>query len=457
MKIGIEDGKLRETLNTVCRMVRDAGGRALLVGGCVRDSLLGLAVKDLDIEVYGIEPEKLKDLLAGKFRIDCVGEAFAVIKIHGANCDIAIPRRESKTGLGHKGFEVMSDPSMTTEEAAARRECTINAMAFDPLTDELFDYFGGQKDLEARVLRHTTGSFVEDPLRVLRAMQFIARFELAVAPETLELCRTIEPEGLAPERIFEEWKKLILQGVRPSLGLEFLRDTGWLKYYPELEALCGCEQEPEWHPEGDAWEHTLICMDAFARDRIGDEYEDLVVGFAVLCHDLGKPATTKFERGRTRSIGHSKAGEEPTVVFMKRMTNQRSLIRDVVPLVIDHMRPNELYKDQVGDSAIRRLACRVGRIDRLVRVARADVMGSNPGEYDGFPAGKWLLDRARELEVQDSAPKPIVLGRHLMELGLEPGPGFKPILDACYEAQLNGEISDLDQGIALAKKIANAE
>lgn len=453
MDINIDDMRLAKALEIISRSVNSAGGRALLVGGCVRDSILDIPVKDIDIEVYGIEAEKLKALLSENFSIDCVGEAFAVIKLKGLACDISIPRRESKAGLGHKGFDVMSDPYMSTEEAAERRECTINAIAYDPLTGELIDHFNGVKDLEARIYRHTSAKFIEDPLRVLRAMQFISRFQLSVDPATMALCRSVEPEGLASERIFEEWKKLILQSRRPSLGLQFLEDCGWIKYYPELEDMVGCIQDAEWHPEGCAWQHTLICMDAFANERIGDAYEDMVVGFAVLCHDLGKPATTQLERGRIRSIGHSKAGERPTINFMRRMTNQEDLIRDIVTLVIDHLRPNELFKDQAGDSAIRRLACRVKRIDRLVRVAKADVKGSNPEEYDGFPAGAWLLERAKELEVRDSAPRPIVMGRHLLDLGLRPGPEFTPILNACYEAQIDGEVSTLEEGICFTRKL----
>ncbi len=451
VNIDIHDSDLKDALTTICQSARKAGGRALLVGGCVRDSILRMPVKDLDIEVYGIAAEKLKSLLSENFSIDCVGEAFAVIKIKGLACDVSIPRRESKAGLGHKGFDIMSDPTMSTEEAAVRRECTINAMAFDPLTEELIDHCGGVKDLDARLYRHTSEKFVEDPLRVLRAMQFVARFGLTVDSETLALCQSMQPEGLARERIFEEWKKLILLGGTPSLGLQFLKDCEWIKYYPELESLIDCEQEPEWHPEGDVWQHTLLCMDAFARDRIGDTHEDIIVGFAVLCHDLGKPATTEFVRGRTRSIGHSKAGEKPTVNFMERMTNQQDLLKDIIPLVVDHLRPNELFNDRAGDSAIRRLAYRVKRIDRLVRVARADTQGSNPEQYDGFPAGDWLMERAKELEVRDSAPKPLVLGRHLIELGLKPSPEFTPILAACYEAQIDGKISDLEEGLSFAR------
>jgi len=449
----IEDATLRRALESICESVRAARGHALMVGGCVRDTVLGLSTKDLDIEVYGLAHQRLLEILAGLFVIELVGEAFGVIKIHGLPIDVSIPRRESKAGLGHKGFETLSDPWMTFAEAASRRDFTMNAMAFNPVTEEFLDPFGGVLDLQARVLRHTSEKFAEDPLRVLRGMQFCARFDLEAAPETVALCRTIEPEGLAQERIFEEWRKLILRGVRPSRGLKFLRDSAWIRYFPELEALIGCEQEPDWHPEGDVWIHTLHCMDAFAQERIGDDQEDLIVGLAVLCHDFGKPATTKFENGRLRAKGHPEAGVPPMRSFLARMTNQEDLAESVVPLVVAHLRPKELFDARAADGAVRRLARHVGRIDRLVRVARADQTGRPPMRFDGFPAGKWLLERARALGVEETTPKPIVFGRHLIQLGLAPGRHFGPILTACYEGQIEGEFSTVEGGMEYAKRV----
>lgn len=451
--VKIADPATRGCLDEVVARIARAGGRAVLVGGCVRDALLGLEAKDLDVEVYGLVPDKLTAVLGEAFRIGLVGAAFGVIKIHGLPIDVSIPRRESKAGLGHKGFEVLSDPAMTPREAASRRDFTINAMALDLQTGQLIDPYHGRRDLEAKILRHTSEKFIEDPLRVLRAMQFAARFDLEVASETVTLCRTIEPEGLACERVFDEWCKLIRRGARPSRGLAFLRDCGWIRYYPEIEALVGCEQEKDWHPEGDVWVHTLHCLDAFARERTGDPDEDLIVGLAVLCHDLGKPATTKFEDGRIRSHGHEAAGEAPTRSFLGRMTNSLELVEAVIPLVVAHLRPQELYEANASHSAVRRLALRVKRIDRLVRVARADQMGRPPRVFDGFPAGDWLLEKARSIQVESNAPKPLVMGRHLVEMGLSPGPSFRPILDACFEAQLDGQFTSLEVGLEFARRL----
>lgn len=448
----IADEQSCRALKTILQMVKAGGGRAVLVGGCVRDLLLGGQPKDLDVEVYGIQPAQLVAMLQTRFRVDLVGESFGVLKLHGLPIDVAIPRRESKSGLGHKAFEVQSDPAMSLRDAAARRDFTINSMALDLETGELIDPWGGENDLRQRILRHTSPAFSEDPLRVLRAMQFAARFDFDVAPETVALCRRIHPEGLPRERVFDEWKKLILKGAKPSRGLGFLRDCGWVRHYPELAALIGCEQEPDWHPEGDVWVHTLHCMDGFAAERNGDDIEDLIVGFAVLCHDLGKPATTVFEDGRIRSPGHDIAGEAPTRSFLERLTNQAEIVEQVVPLVLYHMRPAELFDAGAGDNAVRRLAARVGRIDRLVRVARADQRGRPPRRFTGFPAGDWLLDRARAHQIESMAPKPIVMGRHLIELGLEPGKHFRELLDKAYQAQLDAHFTELEGGLAFIRE-----
>lgn len=440
-----------EAVREVARLAKESGGRALLVGGCVRDALLGKPAKDFDIEVYGISPDALQRILARSFRLDLVGASFGVVKLHGHDIDVAIPRRETKLGLGHKAFSMEYDPSLSVAEAAARRDFTVNAIYRDPLTDEIVDPWNGRADLSARILRHVSDHFREDPLRVLRGMQFVARFGLRPAPETIAICREMTPEGLPSERLFEEWSKLLTKGVEISAGLEFLREVGWVKYYPELAALIGCEQAPEWHPEGDVWNHTLFCLDAFARHRKGED-DDLIVGLAVLCHDFGKPATTFYDKRvkRLRSLGHDDAGVKPTLSFLRRLTNEERILREVPPLVRCHMRPFALWKSHAGESAIRRLAAEVVRIDRLIKVAAADDEGRPPFPSD--PADiKWLADEAQRLKVADAAPAPIVRGRDLIALGLKPGVEFGRILKDCYEAQLDGAFSDLEGGVAYAR------
>jgi tRNA nucleotidyltransferase (CCA-adding enzyme) len=447
----------RAACEQVAKLLQAAGGHALLVGGCVRDGLLGIPAKDVDMEVYGLSAEEVERTLKKHFRLDTVGRAFGVFIVKGHEIDIALPRRESKTGPKHTDFVVEGDPCMSPEDAAARRDFTINAISFDPLSGQLLDPYDGVTDLHARRLRHVSAAFSEDPLRVLRGMQFIARFDLEAAPETIALCRKLSPEHLPAERLWEEWKKLLLKGLHVSKGLHFLQACEWLPYFPELEALVGCEQDPQWHPEGDVWVHTCHCLDTFARHRIGDQWEDLIVGLAVVCHDMGKPTTSYTdENGRIRSPRHDIEGVPFARSFLNRLTRQKKILEEVLPLVEQHMRPLALYRDGAGDSAIRRLAARVKRVDRLTRVAFADKGGRPPIEIDDFPEGAWLLKKAAELAVQDSAPKPIMLGRHLVELGVKPGPQFGKILDRCYDAQLEGEFTDSESGRIYLKSIVES-
>ena len=434
----------------IAELLKAAGGRALLVGGCVRDGLLEIPAKDVDMEVYGLSADDVERTLKKSFRLDTVGRAFGVFIIKGYDIDLALPRRESKTGPKHTDFVVEGDPTMSPREAASRRDFTINAISVDPLTDELLDPYDGVTDLKARRLCHVSDAFSEDPLRVLRGMQFVARFDLEAAAETIELCR-----ALTPERLWEEWKKLILKGAQPSKGLLFLQACDWLRFFPELEALVGCEQEPEWHPEGDVWTHTYHCLDAYALHRIGDQWEDLIVGLAVLCHDMGKPVSSFVDEktGRIRSPRHDIEGVPIARAFLERLTRQKKIFEEVLPLVEQHMRPLTLYRDGAGDTAIRRLAARVKRVDRLTRVAFADKSGRPPIVVDDFPEGEWLLKKATELAIEDSAPKPLMLGRHLVELGIKPGPQFGKMLDRCYEAQMEGEFTDIESGRIYLKSI----
>lgn len=451
VRFRIDDPTLAQSLRRIEQAVRRAGGRTWLVGGSVRDLVLGQQPRDLDIEVCGLHPGQLHSLLEQHFPTQFVGKTFGVFKLAGLPVDISIPSRLLADPESVPGLLRQADPGMPIDEALARRDFTINAMAWDPDTLELRDPYGGRADLDDRVLRHVSDRFGEDPLRVLRGMQLAARFELTPAPETIDLFTRLSQEGQPSERLWEEWKKLLLQGVRPSIGLALLRDCGWLRFYPELAALQGCPQDPLWHPEGDVWIHTLHRLDWFAGERSGDPADDLLVGLGVLCHDFGKPSATRTDGGSITSRGHEQEGEAPTRRFLARLTNQAPLIDDVVSLVLYHLRPRALYDAQASDSAVRRLARQVRRIDLLARVARADHAGRPPKPFDGFPAGEWLLERANRLNVEAQAPAPLVMGRHLLDLGVPPGPDMGRLLDDCYEAQLDGIFATLDEGLAYAR------
>jgi len=440
--------------------VREAGGRALLVGGGVRDDLLGRPSKDLDVEVFGVPSERLRTLLERFGRVDTVGESFTVYKVGGV--DVSLPRRESKTGRGHKAFLVEGDPAMPIEEAARRRDFTINAISRDPLTGEIIDPFGGQKDLAARVLRAVDAhTFADDSLRVLRALQFAARFDLTLDEDTRALCRSIALDDLPAERIWGEIEKLLLQAPRPSVGLALALDLGVIdRLFPELKALVNCPQEPEWHPEGDVWVHTLLVVDE-ARARIDnlDRGRAAAVMLGAVCHDLGKPSTTQLIDGRIRSLGHEEAGVGPAIAVLDRL-NVHSLdgfdVRaTVLGIVAHHLKPGAFYKSAspVGDGAFRRLAQKVD-LELLALVATADCLGRT-GPFD-CSAMTWFVDRARSLGVEHAPPAPIVMGRHLLELGVTPGPAMGALLKQIYERQLDGEIRTLDEGLAAARALIQA-
>jgi len=449
--------------------IRDAGGRALLVGGCVRDTLMGLEPKDWDLEVYGIDPASLRALLDQFGPVNVVGEAFTVYKL-GLALDVSLPRRERKSGRGHRAFVIEGDPSMTIEEATRRRDFTINAILEDPLTGEIIDPFGGQDDIKRKVLKAVSAeTFSEDSLRVLRAAQLAARFEFDIDEETVALCRAIDLTDLPAERIWREVEKLLLSARRPSLGLEWLRKLGAVdQLFPEIASLIDVPQDPEWHPEGDVFVHTKLVADR-ARELIEDlpYAKQVTVMLASLAHDFGKPATTEFVDGRLRSRGHEEAGVGPTKDFLDRLKihtlDGYDVRTQVIALVRDHLKPGEFFKkqDQVGDGAFRRLA-RKCELDLLYRVARADSLGRNdetvPREkWYTAEAQEWFIQRARELAVEKQPPTPILLGRHLLEMGLEPGPRMGEITKAIYEMQLDGRVRSLEDAKTFAKKMLSAD
>jgi len=453
------------TVSDIARAARARNGRALVVGGWVRDRLLGVDTrnepKDLDVEIFGVPAADLPALLAPFGRVEPVGQSFPVYKI--GTIDIGLPRRESKSGRGHKGFVVEGDPSMSIDEAARRRDFTINAISWDPLTDEYLDPRGGRDDLRRRVLRAVDPqTFADDSLRVLRAVQFAARFELTLDADTAALCRVIRLDDLPAERIWGEVEKLLLRARRPSIGFALALELGVIdQLFPEMKALVRCEQEPEWHPEGDVWVHTLMVIDE-ARQRIDDlsRADQLIVMLAAVAHDFGKPATTATIDGRIRSLNHEEEGVAPTAAFLDRLNihtiDGTDVRAQVLGLVAHHLKPGMLYKvrHELTDGAFRRLAQKAN-LELLARLAKSDCLGRT-GHFD-CSAMDWFLEKARELGVDRSPPKPLLLGRHLLDLGMTPGPEMGALLKQIYERQLDGEITTTEEGITLASQILRSQ
>ena len=440
------------------------GARVFLVGGAVRDSLLGKAVKDYDLEVFGLSGEALLAALRTIARVEPAGDSFPVLKVAGlpgvtGQIDVALPRRDSKKGPGHRGIAANPDPMMSIQEAARRRDFTINAMMFDLGTGVIEDPFGGEADLRARTLRVVDPeAFGDDPLRALRAAQFAARFDLSVDEKTARLCASMPLDELPADRIFGEIEKALLQARRPSIAFRLLFEWDQLRTIaPELMPLSETPQDPEWHPEGDVWTHTLLALDE-ARRLIDDldPPRALAVMLGTLCHDLGKPATTRMEEGRIRSRGHEEAGVEPTLALLDRWnvhSRDSFPLRDqVVALVKDHLKPGALYqaRDEVSAGAIRRLARRV-EADLLYRVARADCLGRT----GIFPpvAMEWFIEEVRKLSVERSGPVPLLQGRDILALGASPSPLVGSVLAEVYEQQLDSRVQTREEALVVARRL----
>ena len=436
--------------------IETLGSQALIVGGFVRDEVLGrlghenIKSKDIDLEVYGLEFDKLYELLKRFGPVEVVGESFGVLKIK--NLDVSIPRRDSKIGHGHRDFKIVGDPYMTIKEAARRRDFTFNALSMDPMTGQIIDYYGGVEDLAANLIRATDEKFfADDPLRVLRAAQFAGRFNLRVEEKTKKICQSMELKGLSAERIGEEWKKLLLKSIKPSLGLNTAKELKIIeKLHPEINAIFDVPQDPEWHPEGDVWAHTCMVVDAasqISQENNLSEDKKFVLLLSALLHDLGKATTTEIRSdGHIISHGHAEAGIKPARRFMTSIKVVESTIKKVLPLIKEHLYPT--INQEAGESAVRRLSVRLApaTIQELVWLAEADHRGREI-EFDGFPQGKRLINKAEQLKVKESKPEPILRGHgdELIKQGMIPGPVFGHILNYVYEMQLEGKVKNLRQ------------
>jgi len=443
-----------QTVMNVAIEIDENGGKAFLVGGSVRDMMLGKKpTKDLDIEVYGMQPDQIQGIVEKYGTVMDVGKSFGVLKYYDGKLEIdfSLPRKDSKVGEGHRGFAVGTDPFMDIKEAARRRDFTINAMMYDPITEVLIDPFHGLADLEKSVLRVVDkNTFTEDPLRVMRGIQFIARFDLAVDMKSFLLMQKAVPslEELPKERIQEEWKKLLLKSLKPSLGLKTMLDLGIIeRYYHELFKLSETEQDSLWHPEGNVWVHTLQCLNAgsqIIRREPMRIREAFVIMLSILCHDLGKPATSIKTGDRISTPDHEAAGEEPTREFLSHIGADNDTKEKVISLVKNHLAPFSLSKaefqkgEKITDGAIRRLAQRLypATIYDLTLVAEADYLGKGTRLHDhdkDFKSGAWLIERSQALNVDRDKPENVIEGKDLIALGFTPDPVFGRIIQTANQ------------------------
>jgi tRNA nucleotidyltransferase (CCA-adding enzyme) len=461
-------------LEKIAIEVRSRGGNMFFVGGYVRDAFTGKENKDIDVEVYALRPSVLKEVLSQFGTVDEVGASFGVYMIHGLSIDFSLPRREvqgkmieeereiilskeaeprTKAELerlypdfkivvdesqlfGHKDFMVVPDGFMSMQEASMRRDFTMNALMKHVITGKVYDFWNGQQDIENKIVRHINDkTFIEDPLRVLRACQFASRFDFEIHPDTINLCQSINLSTLAKERIYSEVEKALMKSERPSIAMEYWSLLGVTeKLFPELHALISCEQDPTHHAEGTVWNHTKLVIDVASevKEKASNPTHFM---FGSLCHDMGKAITTQIANGRITSHAHDVLGVKVAESFMNRMTTDKKLIESVKHLTKNHMRLLSLYP-KGSDKAIRKLSLDTN-IQDMRLFAEADYRGRGQVERDFTPISNWFEERIKEAGA-DKEIIPVVTGKDLIERGMKPGKDFGLILKQAMDYQLEG-------------------
>lgn len=422
---------------SIAEAVAAEGGRVYYVGGFVRDGLMGVECKDIDVEVYGVTPARLRTLLSELGEVYERGASFGVLGLRHSDIDVAMPRTESRTGARHTDFDVSVDPFLPPERACRRRDFTINAMLQDVLSGGVLDFYGGRRDLERRVIRCVCPeTFVEDALRVFRAAQFAARLDARIDGDTRELCASMDVRALSMERVLAETEKALLKAARPSIYFRELRAMDHLKeFYPEVEAAIGVLQNPRYHPEGDVFEHTMLVLDAAAALR-GRAENPLGFMLAALLHDLGKCVATQVqEDGRITAYGHEVLGLETVERQLRRITNNERLIRYVLNQTELHMRPNMLCAAQSRKKKTRQLFDLSVCPNDLILLSRADASGKLDEPYREETEA-WL--RARLEDYRARCELPMVSGQDLIDAGLRPGKEFSELLHRARMLHFSG-------------------
>ena len=436
----------------IAECVRSAGGHTYYVGGCVRDAILNRESKDIDLEIHGIRPEQLEEILRTLGEPVIMGSSFGIMGLRHYDLDIAMPRKDEKGSRGGKEFYDVVAPFVGTEKAARRRDLTMNALMQDVLTGEIVDHFGGVADLQNGVIRHVDdATFAEDPLRVLRAAQFAARFQFTVAEETVQLARKLDLSDIPRERIWGELEKALLKPERPSVFFRVLREMNQLEtWFPEMKQLIGVEQNPKFHPEGDVWNHTMLVLDLAAQLR-GQAKQPLEFMVSALCHDFGKITTTTKNDGRIQSIGHELEGVTLAETFLQRLTNETGVFKYVLNMVQLHMRPNQMAEQRSAAKSMCKLFDSSVAPEDLILLAKADHC-SRP---DASPYEKTEMYLQDHLKLyRERMAQPCVMGADLIQAGFRPGKAFKDALEYAHKLRLAGVPKEnaLRQTVAFLKK-----
>ena len=472
--------------------------KPILVGGIVRDYLMNpnLESKDIDIEMYTTKnyEDILIDLEKLGYKCDIVGKQFGVIKVKDENdndfndihftngiglhltskacslyVDLSLPRVEKSIGNKHGDFEITTNGELSYKEAFKRRDFTFNAIGYDFIENKLIDLYNGVNDLNNKIIKHVNAkTFIEDPLRIYRAIQFAARFEFEIHPRTKVLIKDMISLGMLDnipkERIYVEFEKLLTKSKNPSIGFELMREFNILdKYFPELNNLINVPQDPKWHPEGDVWIHTMMVIDEMAKLEV-DKDKKLLYLLSCLCHDLGKLSTTiTLEDGKITSRGHEEAGIEPTISFLNRLTNNKKLIEQVCKLVELHLAPSLFFAAKSSNSAIKRLNNKLVEVELsildLALINKADTFGRTTIEAlnKEAPQYEWIVNKFNDLKLSNKKIEPLIKGIDLINLGYKPNKEFKEILNSCYDYQIDNNVEKKEDVIAYLNQILESK
>lgn len=433
--------------------VNKVGGSSFYVGGYVRDDILGIPNKDIDIEIHNIEPNVLENILKqfGNIEKRTVGNNFGIYNINRFNLDISLPRKEMAIGKGHKDFDIIVDPYLSLKESAKRRDFTTNALMKNILTGEIIDYYGGLDDLKKGIIRHIDdNTFAEDPLRVLRACQFAARFDFDIATETIELCKNMDISTLPKERVAGELTKALIKGNKPSIFFNSLYEMKQTEWFKEVFDLKDVKQDTVYHPEGDVYEHTMSVIDeASTLFPTGIDNPDRYLPFmlSALCHDFGKLNTTKINnKGRICAINHEKTGIPLANDFLDRIYNNKGFTRYIDNMIEFHMKAHSCFNNKAKIKSTNLLFDKLLYPTDFIHLAYADSIGHNIQKLDNKQFNMFLGKAMRENEFlinryfnyKDRKSQPHITANNLIELGLKPSPLYKEILNKSWNLHLKG-------------------